>query len=192
MSDLADHPLRKHIEEITSLSDSDFEYILSHFKYRQLKKHQYVVQADEYVPNDFWVISGCLKQFFIDKNGKEHIIQFATSNWWVTDYDAYYNQTKSTFNIHCMEPCEVLTLSLTNREKLCADMHKVDHFFRRKSNAGYVALQKRILSLLTGTSTERYEKFNKMYPDLINRIPKKYIAAYLGVSRETLSRLYSK
>lgn len=70
-------------------------------------------------------------------------------------------------------------------------MHKIEHFFRKKTNAGYVALQQRILSLLTSTPKEKYEQLLTQYPQLFQKVPKQLIAAYLGVSRETLSRLYA-
>ncbi len=90
-----------------------------------------------------------------------------------------------------MEEGEVLCLTLFGREKLSADLHKLEHFFRVKLTNGYVAQQRRIMTLLSGTPQQRYEEFANLYPNLLQRIPKKYIAEYLGVSRETLSRLYS-
>ena len=80
---------------------------------------------------------------------------------------------------------------LQAREKLAADLHKMEHFFRVKLTNGYISLQQRIKLLLSSTPQQRYEEFSKQYPDLLQRIPKKYIAEFLGVSRETLSRLYS-
>lgn len=77
-------------------------------------------------------------------------------------------------------------------EKICLDNHKVEHFFRIKNSLGYVALQKRILFLLTTDARERFEQFSAQYPKLIQRVPKKIIASYLGVSRETLSRITRK
>jgi CRP-like cAMP-binding protein len=68
----------------------------------------------------------------------------------------------------------------------------MEHFYRAKLTNGYIALQQRIKLLLSSTPQERYETFSKMYPDLGQRLPKKIIAEYLGVSRETLSRLYSR
>jgi CRP-like cAMP-binding protein len=115
-------------------------------------------------------------------------MQFAMEDWWITDYQAYFNETKASLNIDCIETTEVLCLSLYNREKLCADMHKIEHFFRKKSNSGYVALQRRILSLLNSNAKERYEQLLQQYPALFQRVPKTLIASYLGVSRETLSR----
>ncbi len=185
------HPLREQIEKFTPLTDSEFEYILSHFTVKKLKKHQFLIQEGDNVLNDFYVQKGCLKAYHSDQNGKEYILQFAVEDWWITDYQAYFKETIATINIDCIEECELLCLSLYNREKLCSELHKIEHFFRKKSNAGYVALQQRILSLLNSSAKERYEQLFQLYPKLFQRVPKTLIAAYLGVSRETLSRLNS-
>lgn len=183
--------LRQHIEKITALTDEEFEYILSHFTTKTLKKHQFLVQENDAVPNDYFVVKGLLKAYYINADGKEHLMQFAMEDWWITDYQAYFNQSAATLNIDCIEPTEVLCLSLYNREKLCSELHKIEHFFRKKSNGGYVALQRRILSLLNNNAKERYEQLVHQYPQLLQRVPKTVLASYLGVSRETLSRLSS-
>lgn len=181
--------LRTHIEKIVALTDDEFEFISGHFTTKKLKKHQFLIQEHSYVTHDFWVVKGLVKAYHTDMDGKAHIMQFAREDWWVTDYRAYFNQTKASLNLDCLEDTEVLCLSLENREKICSALHKVEHFFRKKSNAGYVALQGRILSLLNSNAKERYEQFLDQYPTLLQRVPKTLIAAYLGVSRETLSRL---
>jgi CRP-like cAMP-binding protein len=183
--------LRHQIEKITPLTDDEFTYILSHFTPKKLRKHQFLVQVGDPVLNDYFVLNGCLKAYHLDAEGKEYILQFALPDWWITDYQAYFKQTHAAIFIDCIEDSEVLSLSLYNREKLCSEMHKIEHFFRKKSNAGYVALQQRILSLLTTNAKERYEQLLNQYPSLFQRIPKTLIAAYLGVSRETLSRFSS-
>jgi CRP-like cAMP-binding protein len=183
--------LRKHIEKITPLTDKEFDYIFSHFTAKKLKKHQFLVQEGESVSNDYFVVKGLLKAYLVGKGDKEHILQFAFEDWWITDYQAYFNQTEATINIDCIETSEVLCLSLHNREKICAELHKMEHFFRKKSNGGYVALQKRILSLLNSSAKERYNTLLDQSPKLFQRVPKALIASYLGVSRETLSRLSS-
>lgn len=185
------HILRQQIEKITPLTDQEFEYILSHFVSKKLKKHQFVLQEGENAPNDFFILSGCLKSYFTDKNGKEHILQFGMQDWWITDYQAYYNQSKATINIDCIEDSELLCLSFQNREKLCAEMHKIEHFFRKKTNKRNVALQQRILSLLSNNAKEKYDQLLQLYPQLFQKVPKQLIASYLGVTRETLSRLNS-
>src|SRR5688572_16711242 len=134
--------LRQQFEEIITLTDAEFEYVLSHFKTRKLKKHQFVVQEGQFVEYDFFITRGCLKSFHTDADGKLHIIQFGMQSWWITDYEAYYYQTKATVTIDCIEDSDLLLLSYENREKLCAEMHKIEHYFRKKTNKRNVALQK--------------------------------------------------
>ena len=181
--------LRRHIEEIIALTDSEFEYILSHFTTKKLRKHQFLVQQGEAVNNNYFVLSGCLKAYYLNKEDKEHILQFAFQNWWITDFFAFYNKTKATINVDCLENCELLSISYEDREKLCAEMHIVEHFFRKKTNMAYAFLQQRVISLLDSNIRERYEKLLKQYPLLFEKVPKHLIASYLGISRETLSRL---
>lgn len=183
--------LRRHFEKITPLTDQEFDYILSHFTTKKFKKHQFLIQEGDNVTNDYFVVKGLLKAYHTDNEGKEHIIQFAMEDWWISDYQAYFDQTNATLNIDCIEDVEVLCLSLHNREKLCADLHKIEYFFRRKSNLGYIALQRRILTMLNSSAKERYEQLLLQYPTLFQRVSKTLIASYLGVSRETLSRFTS-
>ncbi|MTI31269.1 Crp/Fnr family transcriptional regulator [Xanthovirga aplysinae] len=183
------HPLKAHIEEIVPITDEQFNYILSFFKLVKKRKHQFVVQEGDRVDKEFWVVKGCLKSYFFDDRGREHILQFAMENWWVTDYDAFTNQTNATISVDCLEDCELLYITYQDREKLSAEMHEMERFWAKKTKLGYVALQKRILSLLRNSAKERYDLLFQQYPQLFQRVPKKLLASYLGVSRETLSRL---
>jgi CRP-like cAMP-binding protein len=181
--------LRKHFEQYTSLTNEEFDYLLSHFTTKKLKKHQFLLQPGETVISDYYVVTGLLKATYINEDGKEHIMQFAMEDWWITDYQAYFSSTAATLLIDCIEDVELLGISLQNRDKICAELHKIEHFFRKKSSMGYIALQRRILSLLNNNAKERYQQLLQLYPNLFQRVPKTLLAAYLGVSRETLSRL---
>ena len=183
------HPLRRHIEEIIPLTDSEFEFVLSHFSEVKKKKYQYIVQEGEPVNKEYWIMKGCLKSYFVDESGKEHILQFGMEDWWITDYQAFVKRTKSQTYIDCIEDSELLYITYENREKLSAEMHKMERFWAKKGKIGRVALENRILSLLKNSAKERYDMLLAQYPQLFQRIPKKLIAAYLGVTRETLSRL---
>lgn len=185
------HPFRKHIEEIITLTDEEFSFVLSHFEQTKKRKHQYILQEGETANKEYWIINGCLKSCFFDDNGKEHILQFGMENWWITDYESFIKQTPSKISIDCLEESELLYITYENREKLTKKMHKMEHFWAKKSKYGRIALQNRILSLLKNSPKERYELLLEQYPKLFQRVSKKLIAAYLGVSRETLSRLNS-
>ncbi|GAA4206414.1 hypothetical protein GCM10022289_27340 [Pedobacter jeongneungensis] len=183
--------LRNHIEEIAELTDQEYENVKTFFTLRRVKRNQYLQQEGDLAKYEFLVLSGIFRMFYLDEEGKEHIIQFAGQNWWMADYQAYFNQKPATLHILCMADAEVLYTTLEGRETLSANFHKMEHFFRVKLTNGYVAQQRRIVSLLSGSPQQRYEEFGQLYPHLMQKIPKKYIAEYLGVSRETLSRLYS-
>ena len=181
--------LRKQIERIIKLTDDEFQFALSHFVKKSFKKHQYVLQAGNPAPNDHFVVKGLLKSFHLDESGKTHILQFAMEDWWISDPQAYHNGLNATLNIDCLEDADIYAISLDNREKLCAESRKMEYFFRKKTQAGYIALQKRIQSLMSENAKTRYDQFMHLYPQLTQRLPKAMIASYLGISRETLSRM---
>jgi CRP-like cAMP-binding protein len=181
--------LRKQIERIIKLTDDEFQFALSHFVKKTFKKHQYVLQAGNPAPNDHFVVKGLLKSFYLDESGKTHILQFAMEDWWISDPQAYHNSLNATLNIDCLENADIYAISLDNREKLCAESRKMEYFFRKKTQAGYIALQKRIQSLMSENARTRYDQFIHLYPQLTQRLPKAMIASYLGISRETLSRM---
>jgi len=181
--------LRKHIEQITALTDEVFTYVSSMFTVKKLRKHQFLIQEESEVQNDYWVVKGLLKAYHIDEHGKMQILQFAMEDWWISDYRAYHFQTPATIVIDCIEDSELLVISKQNKENLCNHSHTMANFFRKKSNLGYVALQQRILLLLNRNPQDRYNRLFELCPRLLQRIPKTLLASYLGISRETLSRL---
>jgi CRP-like cAMP-binding protein len=181
--------LKEHIEKITALTDEEFAFILSHFTSKKYKKHQFVVQQGDAVTHEYFVVDGLLKSYFTNEEGKEHILQFAMEEWWITDYQAFVNRLAATLNVDCIEDVSLLALSYENKIKLCAASHKMEHFFRVKATSGFVAQQQRMLSFMTNDTQARYRQLFEQYPSLFQRVPKAMIAAYLGVSRETLSRL---
>ena len=157
-----------------------------------MRKNQFLIHEGDEVKYEFLVLSGVYKVFYIDGKAKEFIMMFAKEDWWMTDYSAFFQQAKATMFVECIEAGEVLCSTLEAREKLSSEFHKMEHFFRVKLTNRHVILQERIKLLLSSSPSERFEAFSKLYPDLLQKLPKKLIANFLGVSRETLSRLYSE
>jgi CRP-like cAMP-binding protein len=183
--------LKTHIAKTAILTDVQYDYVFSHFNYQSYKKGQSIITAGDLVTHEYFVLSGCLKSFYINDDLKMLILQFAMPTWWTSDFNALYTHAKATINVDCISDAEVLCLSNDDREKLCSEIHQLEHFFRWRTNKGYVAAQKRLLSFMNNDAKHRYEELLKMYPQLYNIVPKNLIAAYLGVSRETLSRLHN-
>jgi CRP-like cAMP-binding protein len=180
--------LIKHIEKIVPLSSDDKEFIISHFHLKRYKKHQFIVSEGERAKYHYFIISGLTKLVYLDQTGKEHIVSFAMEDWWESDFYAFYTQTSATLSLICLEDTTLLALNYDDYIKLCNENPKLVKFFLEKANYGFLGLQRRILSFLTLNTSQRYGNFLKQYPNLINRLPKSQLAAYLGVSRESLSR----
>ncbi len=184
--------LREHIEKIVPLTDDEFAFVRAHFTNEQYKKREFLIEKGKSVQYSYFVVSGLLMLAYTDDQlGKQHIVSFAMEDWWESDFRAYHTQTKATLSLQCLEDTEVFCLSLEDYQKLCAGLQKMEHFFLAKANAGHIASQQRILSFLTSSARDRYEQLLKRYPSLVQRVPKTLLASYLGVSRETLSRLYA-
>src|SRR5690606_16491 len=159
--------LRKHIEKIVPLTDEEFEVISEHFSVKTTKKHQFLVQAGEKVPYNYYVISGLLKLVYTDDSLKEHILACAMEVWWDSDFQAYYTQQEATLSLDCLEEATVLCLSLENYQALRAALPKIEHFFLEKVTLGFLAAQQHILSLMTTSAKERYEQLAKQHPTLL-------------------------
>jgi len=184
--------LRQHIEKVVSLSDEEYSFVRQHFDIQYCKKGGFLVERNEPVRYAYLVISGLLKLVYHDKTGREHIISFAMEDWWESDYSAWFSGQSASLSLQCIENTQVYRITLDSYQTICAGLQKMEHFFLHKANRGHMASQDRILSFLTDTPRERYELVLRKQPALMQRLPKAQLAAYLGLSRETLSRLWRK
>lgn len=181
--------LRAHLEKTAPLTDEEFALVLAQLGEKRLAKGSFLVRQGQPVPAAYFVVAGLLKLVHLDEAGREHVLAFAPEDWWESDFRAYFNQTPATLSLQCVEPTTVYCLPLSGFRALCAHLPKLQNFFLQKALLGSIAGQQRVLSLLTSSAQERYNQFRQQYPQLTPRLSKTLLAAYLGVSRETLSRL---
>ncbi len=160
-----------------------------HYEAKKVQKHQFLLQYGEICRYIYFVEKGLLKMYSIDKNGKEHIIQFAPESWLISDRSSLYFNEKSVYYIEAVEDSEILMLPPDFINKLTEgfpnSLEQSDILLQKHIKS----LQDRINSLLAETAEERYMKFIKMYPDLLLRVPQWMIASYLGITPESLSRV---
>ena len=182
-------PLVAHIEKFSPINADQINLLESFFEHKICRKRDLLLTEGHRCYEKFFIVKGCLHLYYLRQNGTEQTIDFALENWWITDYKAFITQSKATLNIDCLENTEVLCLSLSDKAKLCAESHSMEHFFRIKTTAGYIAMQQRVLSFLSHDAGTRYKQLFALYPTLFQRLPKTLIASFLGVSRETLSRI---
>ena len=185
----SDNSKIKEIFKDLSFSENEIKIIESVFHKVIYKKGDILLQPDDMVENQYYILEGCLRSYHVDKQGKEHIVQFGIKDWWISDYTAFFSDSKSIMNIEVIQDAIVYRLSRTDKEYLYAQIPRIESFFRKKLEKAFAAFQKRILSNLSQTATQRYTNFIKTYPNIEKSIKNYHIASYLGITTESLSRI---
>lgn len=172
-----------------TFTEAESNLIASKFEQIKLKKGDTLLGLNDVVYNQYYVESGCLRTYFIDSAIKEHTLQFAIKDWWISDYTAFFRAQKAALTIECIKDAVVFEISRVNMERLYLEIPQLETFFRKKMEKGFAALQKRILSSLSESAKERYLSFIQMYPNIEQSVKNYHIASYLGVTTESLSRI---
>jgi CRP-like cAMP-binding protein len=138
------------------------------------------------------IISGCLKSYVIDNSGKEHIIQFAPEGWLISDMDSFFNQKPSSIFIVAVEDTEYIKIGKSAIEDPAN--YESDALNERniKLTRSLISANRRLIALLSSTAEERYLEFIQTYPTMVQRLPLKLIASYIGVTPEYLSEIRRK
>ena len=172
-----------------SFSEEEVKIISSVIQKKMFKKGTIIIKADDIVTTTYGIQNGCLRTFYIDKHGKEHTLQFGIQGWWITDFTAFFSSSKAIMNLEVLRDASLYQLSLKDREYLFTRIPKFETFIRKKLENSYAAFQKRILSNLSQTASERYLSFIKTYPNIEKSVKNYHIASYLGITTESLSRI---
>jgi CRP-like cAMP-binding protein len=172
-----------------SLSKKERIRIENKFEQLNLKKGELLLKANDIVNHQYYVGDGCLRTFFMDEQAKEHTLQFAIKDWWISDYTSYFTNTNSILSIECIQHATIYKISKENIESLYLEIPKLETFFRKKLEGAFASFQKRILSSLSQSAKERYASFTQTYPNIEQQVKNYHIASYLGITTESLSRI---
>lgn len=173
--------LQINIDEITAIVDS--------CNTRKYKKDEYIIKTGDTNPHIYFVESGLLRQYTIDTKGKEHILYFCPENWFVSNRESLLDNGTSSYFIQALEETTVKVLD-EYFIKLLSEKFSVFNDFNNKLLHSHInMLQQRIVQLLGASAEERYLHFIKIYPDIIMRVPQTQVAAYIGITPESLSRI---
>ncbi|MBS1947009.1 MAG: Crp/Fnr family transcriptional regulator [Bacteroidetes bacterium] len=177
--------ISKHI----SLSPGEEKYFVALLKEKKLKRKDFLLRENEVCTQTAFVVKGCLRGYTIDKSGFEHVLQFAPPDWWISDMYSFISRQPGNLNIDALENTEVLLISRDDREKLFINIPKFERFFRILSENALVVLRRRLIDNMSLTAQDRFAEFCKHYPTLIEHLPQKMIASYIGVTPEFLSKV---
>lgn len=170
-------------------SEDESIHIESKLEKLTIKKGDILLNAGKSVNHQYFVSDGCLRTCYTDNSGKEHTIQFAIKNWWISDYTAFFSTTKAVMSIECIQDAVIYKISREDMDALCVEIPQLETFFRKKMEGAFANFQKRILGGLSQSAKERYASFINTYPNIEQSVKNYHIASYLGVTTETLSRI---
>jgi CRP-like cAMP-binding protein len=181
--------LERYLYEHGNFTGGEIEAIISRGFSKKLFKRQFLLKAGDVCRHNTFVLKGCLRAFRIGKDGAEHICAFAAENSWMSDAVSLLTGNPAASSIEAIETCEVIQWSVENFRLL---QQEIPAFFVLQESIrinSFKENQNRIYRLLSNTAEENFRHYLQAFPQLHNRVPLHMIAAYLGVTRETLTRI---
>jgi len=177
--------LRTH----ASFSDAEIVKMVSTAKHRPLQRNELLLQQGQICRHKTFVLNGLLRIFGIGADGNESIMQFSSENSWCLDAESYHLLTPSQFGIAAIEKSEVLQWTKTDFEHLLNDIPALNSLSQQLISTNNYSSRHRLFTTLSATPEEKYEYFTRNNPHLLARLPLHMIAAYLGISIKTLTRI---
>ena len=171
------------------INENEFEMLLSYFEMKIIPKKEFYLKPGKICRHKAYVNKGCLRNYVIDEQGHERVLFFPMEDWWVADIDSYYSGEPATNFIQAIENCELLEISKENFRLLESRIPKLSQWYSVKMTRRATTINRRMEELKTMSPKERYLDLLKKRPDIFQRIPLQYIASYLNIEPQSLSRL---
>lgn len=179
----------EHFNKKVSLTPEEEVQIKKYLTPKKLRKKQYLLQEGDVCKTIAFVERGVLRQYSIDDSGIERIVQFALEGWIISDLYSFLTDEPATYTIDAIEDVEMVLINKTAHEELLQKVPKYETFTRLNITGAYIAMQRRLTSIISFSLEERYSNFTALYPDIHQRVPQHMIASYMGLTPETLSRI---
>ncbi len=184
--------LRKTFEGNTNLPEEQWAFVLNHYKPRTTKRNEILLEKGKISQHLYFVVKGCLRIFLTDDDGQEATRFLVFEGSFGTAFPSFTLQQPSSASIQSIEPSELLVINYSDYQLLLETVPGWERMTRLSLQQDYIDAIMRIESLITLDAKERYNILLKKNPRLIQRLPNKFVADYLGISQETLSRLKSR
>jgi CRP-like cAMP-binding protein len=184
--------LALYLKKNAFLTDSELEQVRAVTTARKFRKKQYLLQEGDISYYNCFVGKGCMRLYRVGDNGAEHILKFAPENWWIADYESYNSGNPAKNTIDALEDSELLMIQKNDFDAVVKAIPNFQQFREKLDARSFDASQNRVLSNISEPAEKRYDNFIKTYPAIFDRVPLYMIASYLGLTRETLSRIRSQ
>ncbi|OUR90945.1 cyclic nucleotide-binding protein [Flavobacteriales bacterium 34_180_T64] len=178
-----------HFRKSITLTDDEAEIVGGCFNIVELKKKEILLFVGDHSSHMRFISEGCLRSYYMDREAKEHIIQFGIEDWWINDLYSYLTNTPSKQFVQAIEESIVLQIHKEKLNELYNTVPAIERFFRLKFEKAYVSLQERTINSMSKTAEEGYIEFRSKYRNIEQRVPQYMVASYLGITPEFLSKL---
>ena len=173
------------------LTESEIDLIKSVVVFKKFRRRQYFLYEGEVSKYSAFIIKGAVRQYTVDDKGMERTVNLFLETWWAGDRESFMTGVPSLYFVDAWEDTEALLISRADYLNLYMSIPAIVEMARRLTDVHSFALQKRLHSFITLSAEERYFSLEQTYPEFLQRFPQHIIASYLGISRETLSRIRS-
>lgn len=180
---------KDYLNEKGKLTTEDLELVANASVQKRIRKHQYLLEEGEVSDFVGFVVKGSFRLFRIGDDKQEHVMRFAIENWWISDFISFMSGQPSNCYVEALEDSELIRFSKERWDELLTTSPNFRQIIEALTVKNFEAHQNRIFSNISEPAEVRYEKFVQKYPTLYNRIPLYMIASFLGLTRETLSRV---
>jgi CRP-like cAMP-binding protein len=171
------------------LTSDEVALVKATFQPKNLRKKQYFLQEGTVCKYVGFIVKGAMRQYSVDDKGVEHIVQLFIENYWASDRESAAMHTPSKYNIDAWEDTELLVAPVTGMLDLMEKIHSFGQMTRLMDQRSFIASQRRLNSTISHSAEKRYEEFADSHPQFIQRFPQHLIASFLGITKETLSRV---
>jgi len=180
--------LREYYERIIKLQESEWDFIAAHFDRRLFNKNEIITRQGE-TENYLSFIESGIVRFYIPYDENELTFNFSFNKEFTCAYDSFLTQTPSEYELQALTESIVWRISYSDLQKVYAQTQVGNYLGRFASERLFLAKSKRELSLLKYNAKERYLRLFSEQPDILKFIPMKYIASYIGITPQGLSRI---
>lgn len=182
-------PLKAYVDQFVKLSDAEMEAFFLATRSKKLKKKELLIKEGDVCSFIGFFTEGYFRFYYTDVNGHEVTSDFHFAPGFITSYTSFLTQSPSRTNVQAMEDMDVLQISKTNLYDLYPKHHRIETLGRLMAEHVFITSETHLLMILSQTAETRYRILLDKYPGFINKIPLQYIASYLGITQETLSRI---
>lgn len=189
---MTDNKLLYYIKKWVEINAEQEKMILSAFETQSIKKKKDLLTPGNICEHIYFITSGSFRSYFVDDKGIEHIYQIRLENSWISDLESFFSQRPSKYYIEALENSEMLCLSFERLEKLYEEVPILERYFRILFQKAYINALERLNATMWESAVDRYHDLLKEHKDIFQRVPLVYIASYLGITPESLSRIRKK